>query len=48
MGDITDFDMYCLAERYLRTRRLLNEIAELEKKSREKRDKETEKLWGSL
>jgi len=48
LGDITDFDKYCLAERYLRTRRLLHEIAELEKKSREKRDKETEKFWESL
>jgi hypothetical protein len=48
LGDITDFDMYCLAERYLRTRRLLHEIAELEKKSRGRRDKETEKFWESL
>ena len=48
LGDIADFDMYCLAERYLRTKRLLREIAELEKRSREKRDAATEKFWGSL
>jgi hypothetical protein len=33
IGDIVDFDMYCLAERYMRTRRLIREIAELRKKS---------------
>ena len=48
LGDIADFDMYCLAERYMRTRRLLREIAELGKKSREKRDVATKKLWGLL
>ena len=48
LGDIDDFDMYCLAERYLRTKRLMREIAELEKKSREKREVATEKFWGSL
>ena len=36
IGDIVDFDMYCLAERYMRTRRLIREIAELKKKSWEK------------
>jgi hypothetical protein len=48
LSDITDFDMYCLAERYLRTRRLQREIAELKKKSREKGEEKTEKFWESL
>ncbi|MHC4203440.1 MAG: hypothetical protein ACYSTT_02230 [Planctomycetota bacterium] len=48
MGDIVDFDMYCLAERYMRTRRLLREIAELRKKSWEKRQEHVEEFWASL
>lgn len=48
IGDIVDFDMYCLAERYMRTRRLIREIAELRKKSREKREKATQEFWASL
>jgi len=48
IGDIVDFDMYCLAERYMRTRRLLREIAELRKKSRQKREKEVKEFWESL
>jgi hypothetical protein len=47
IGDIVDFDMYCLAERYMRTRRLLHEIAELRKKSWEKRQKQAEEFWES-
>jgi len=48
LGDITDFDMYCLAERYLRTRSLQRQIVELEEKSRREREKRTEKFWASL
>ena len=48
IGDIVDFDMYCLAERYMRTRRLIREIAELRKKSWEKRQKQAEEFWESL
>ena len=48
IGDIVDFDMYCLAERYMRTRRLLREIAELRKKSWEKRQKQAREFWASL
>ncbi len=48
IGDIVDFDMYCLAERYMRTRRLMREIAELRKKSWERRQKQAEKFWESL
>lgn len=48
IGDIVDFDMYLLAERYMRTRRLIREIAELRKKSREKRQKQAEEFWESL
>jgi hypothetical protein len=48
IGDIVDFDMYCLAERYMRTRRLIREIAELRKKSWEKREKEVKEFWESL
>jgi len=48
LGDISDFDMYCLAERYLRARRFQREIAELREKSKKKRDEATEEFWGSL
>lgn len=48
IGDIVDFDMYCLAERYIRTRWLLGEIAELQRKSREKRQKRAREFWASL
>lgn len=48
IGDIVDVDMYCLAERYMRTRRLIREIAELRKKSKEKRQEATEEFWGLL
>ena len=45
-GDITDLNMYCLAQRYLRAKRLLREINELEKKSREKQEQRTRKILG--
>ena len=48
IGDIVDFDMYCLAERYMRTKRLFREMAELRKKSWEKRQKQAEEFWESL
>jgi hypothetical protein len=48
LGEVIDFDMYCLAERYLQAKRLQRQIIELKKKSREKRQKETEKFWESL
>jgi len=48
MGDIVDFDMYCLAERYMRTRRIMREINELRKKSWEKRGKQVREFWASL
>ena len=47
LGDITDFDMYCLAERYLRVKRKQREIARLEEKSREKREEKADKIFGS-
>ena len=46
LGDITDFNTYCLAQRYLRAKRLLREINELEKKSREKQEQRTRKILG--
>jgi len=47
LGDIADFDMYCLSERYLRAKRKQREIAELEAKSRKRRKKEAEKFLRS-
>jgi hypothetical protein len=47
LGEIADFDMYCLAERYLRAKRKQRVIAELEAKSREKREEKAEKIFGS-
>jgi len=48
LGDITDFDMYCLAERYLRTRSLQRQIVELEEKSWREQEKRRQKFWISL
>ena len=48
LGDIVDFDMYCLTERYLRTMALLREIAELEDRSRRRLEKRTREFWASL
>jgi len=48
LGDISDFDMYFLAERYLRARRLQREIAELKEKSRRKQEERTAKFLASL
>jgi len=47
LSDIVDFDMYCLAERYLRTRKLLHDIAKLRKKSWENRDEQMAEIWKS-
>ena len=46
-GDISDLNMYCLTQRYLRAKRLQREIAELEQKSREKQEQRTRKILGS-
>jgi hypothetical protein len=48
IGDIADCDMYFLVERYLWAKKLQREIAELEKKSREKRKEASEKFWESV
>ena len=47
LEDIADFDMYFLAQRYLRAKKKLREIAELEAKSRERQEKKAEKIFGS-
>jgi len=47
LGDISDFDMYCLAERYLRARRFQREIAELKEKSRLEQEKRIAKFVAS-
>lgn len=48
LGEIIDFDMYCLAERYLQAKRLQRQIIELKKKSWEKREEKTKKFLESL
>jgi len=48
LDHISDFDMRCLARRYLRARRLQGEIAELKEKSRRKQQERTEKFLASL
>ena len=48
LDDIADFDMHCLAQRYLYTKELLRQAIELEKKSREEREEETKKVVASL
>ncbi len=48
LGDISDFNMYCLAERCLRAERLQRQIIELEEKSRKKREQAAKKFWESL
>ncbi|MDD5134576.1 MAG: hypothetical protein PHP01_04095 [Phycisphaerae bacterium] len=48
VDDIVDDEMYCLARRCLRMRRLLREIAELQERSRKNRLKKAKKLWESL
>ena len=47
LGDIADLNMYCLAQRYLRAKRLQREIAELEEKSRERQGQKMRKILGS-
>ena len=46
LGDIADFNMYYLAQRYLRAKRLQREINELEEKSRERQEQRTRKILG--
>jgi len=46
LGAIADLDMYCLAQRYLRAKRLQREIGELEKKSRKRREEKARKILG--
>jgi len=48
LDHISDFDMQCLARRYLRARRLQREIAELKEESRRKREERAEKFLASL
>ena len=46
LGDIADFDMYLLAQRYLWAKRKQREIIELEEKSRERREEKSRKFLG--
>ena len=48
VDDISDVEMYCLAKRCLRARRLQREIAELQERSRKRRQAMAEKFLGSL
>jgi hypothetical protein len=48
LDHVSDFDMYCLARRYLRARRLQREIAELKEKSWRQRQERAAKFLTSL
>lgn len=48
VDDIADMEMFCLAKACLRARRIQREIAELKERSRQRRQKQTEKVLGSL
>ncbi len=48
VDDINDVNMYCLAKRCLRARRLQREIAELQEQSRKRRQAMAEKFLESL
>ena len=47
LGEIADFDLYFLAQRYLWAKRKQREIIELEEKSRERRQEKARKFLGS-
>ena len=46
LGEIADLETYCLAQRYLRAKRLQREIGELEEKSRKKQEEKVRKILG--
>ncbi len=46
--EISNFEMFCLAKRFVRAKRIQREIAELEKKSQERREDKAKKVLGSL
>lgn len=46
--EISNFEMFCLAKRYMRAKRIQREIATLEKKSQERREDKARKLLESL
>jgi len=46
--EISNFEMFCLAKRFVRAKRIQREIAELEKKSQERREEKAKKILGSL
>jgi len=48
VDNIEDFNMYCLAKRCLRMRRLQREIDELTERSRKRRQQKAEKVFGPL
>ena len=46
LGEVADFETYCLAQRYLRAKRLQREIGELEEKSRKRQEEKARKIFG--
>ena len=46
LGEIADLETYCLAQRYLRAKRMQREIGELEEKSQKKREEKARKILG--
>ena len=46
LGEIADFDMYFLAQRYVCAKRKQREILELEEKSRKRQEEKARKIFG--
>ena len=46
LGKIADFETYCLAQRYLRAKRLQRDILQLEEKSRKRQEEKARKIFG--
>jgi hypothetical protein len=46
LGEIADLETYCLAQRYLRAKRMQREIGELEEKSQKRREEKARKILG--
>ena len=46
LGEVADFETYCLAQRYLRAKRLQRDILQLEEKSRKRQEEKARKIFG--
>ena len=46
LGEVADFETYCLAQRYLRAKMLQRDILQLEEKSRKRQEEKARKIFG--